>query len=63
MEVKNKNLALLKVGRVTSNDKWPMIYLPKEAIQRLGLRKGQRILVLLDHHEGALIIKPIREGD
>lgn len=63
MEVKNKNFSLIKVGRVTSNDNWPMVYLPKEAIQRLGLRKGRRILVLLDHHEGALIIKPIREGD
>jgi bifunctional DNA-binding transcriptional regulator/antitoxin component of YhaV-PrlF toxin-antitoxin module len=63
MEVENKKLTLLKVSRVTSNDKWPLIYLPKEAIQRLGLRKGRRILVLLNHHKGALIIKPIREGD
>jgi len=58
----NKNFALLKVSRVTSNDKWPMVYLPKEAIQRLGLRKGRRILLLLDYHNGALIIKPIQEA-
>ena len=61
MEV-DKKLAVLKVARVTSNDKWPMVYLPKEAIQRLGLRKGRRILLLLDHHNGALIIKPIQEA-
>ncbi|MEM3629148.1 MAG: AbrB/MazE/SpoVT family DNA-binding domain-containing protein [Candidatus Bathyarchaeia archaeon] len=57
MEV--KNLTPVKVTRVTSNDRWPLIYIPKEAVQELGLKKGQRVLMLVDHSIGALIIKPV----
>ncbi|MBW2674220.1 MAG: AbrB/MazE/SpoVT family DNA-binding domain-containing protein, partial [Deltaproteobacteria bacterium] len=38
---------------------WPLIYLPKEAIQRLGLKRGTRILISIDGDE-RLIIRPIK---
>jgi len=56
-----KNLMPLKVAKITSNDEWPLLYLPKAAIEKLGLRKGRRVLILLDHD--ALVLKPIPEGE
>jgi len=57
---KHKNLIPIKIGRVTSNDNWPMIYIPKEAINKLSLQKGARIIILMDLAEKTLIIKPIQ---
>jgi len=37
-----------------------MIYIPKEAIDKLSLQKGARIIILMDLAEKTLIIKPIQ---
>jgi len=49
----------IKITKVCANDSWPLIYLPKEAIQRLGLKRGTRILISIDGDE-RLIIRPIK---
>ena len=54
-----RNLVPIKVGRVTSNDEWPLIYIPAEAIRKLGLRKGARIIMLIDAEQKRLIIQKL----
>lgn len=49
----------IKVTKVTSNDAWPLIYLPKEAVTRLGLRKGRRVILYIEGDE--LIVQPVEE--
>jgi len=55
----NLDLWLLKVGRVSSNSNWPLIYLPRAAIEFLKLKKGTRYLMLIDKRNMSLIIKPL----
>jgi hypothetical protein len=51
----------VKIAKVCSNDEWPLLYLPKVAVEKLGLRKGRRVVILLDNRNGALVIKPVPE--
>jgi hypothetical protein len=53
----------LRVARVSTNDHWPLIYLPKAAVETLGLGRGRRVLILLDKRRGALILKPVLEEE
>jgi len=53
------HLIPIKVCRVTSNDTWPLLYLPAEAIRRLGLRKGVRVMILLDSERHRLVIEKV----
>ena len=48
----------IKVTRVCSNDSWPLIYLPKEAVEKLGLTVGKRVLLEITE-DGKLIVKPV----
>jgi hypothetical protein len=58
LEGKVARRILIKEATVSTNDSWPLIYLPKVAIENLGLRRGCRVLVFLDVEEGSLVIKP-----
>lgn len=49
----------VKITTVCSNDTWPLIYLPKQAIEKLGLIKGTKVLLLIDEN-GRLVIEPIK---
>jgi len=53
------NLWPVKVGKVSSNYNWLLIYLPRAAIEILKLKKGTRILMLIDKRNMSLIIKPL----
>ena len=59
--MKFKDSIPVKVAKITSNDQWPLLYLPKIAIEKLGLKKGRRVLIFLDGRSGTLIIKPVPE--
>jgi len=61
MEV--RKMIRLRVARVTSNDEWPLLYLPKPAIEYLDLKKGRKVNVYLDPERKELIIKPLEEGE
>ena len=52
------DLWLLKVGRVSSNSNWLLIYLPRAAIEILKLKKGTKVLMLIDTKNKSLIIRP-----
>jgi bifunctional DNA-binding transcriptional regulator/antitoxin component of YhaV-PrlF toxin-antitoxin module len=56
-----KDLTPVKIAKITSNDQWPLLYLPKIVIEKLGLKKGRRVLIFLDSRSGTLIIKPVRD--
>lgn len=59
MEGEARPLRPVKVTKVTSNDGWPLVYLPKKAVELLGLRKGTEVIMLVDEESKALVIKPI----
>ena len=59
--MENKDLTPVKIAKITSNDQWPLLYLPKIAIDKLGLTKGRRVLLFLDDRSGTLVIKPVPE--
>jgi len=62
MEIKlstKPELIPIKVAKVTSNDDWPLIYLPADAKRLLGLHKGVRVLIYIDTREGSLVIKKV----
>jgi len=59
LEGYNLNLWPVKVGKVSSNYDWLLIYLPRAAIEVLKLKKGTRILMLIDKRNMSLIIKPL----
>jgi hypothetical protein len=62
MEVKKFNdLVPVKVTKICSNDEWPLLYLPKEAIEALNLRKGKKVVIFLNPGDGSLIIKPVEK--
>jgi len=46
------------VSKVTSNDRQPMIYLPKR-LEKVGLKKGVRVLLKWDRERRRLIIEPL----
>jgi len=48
----------VKITKVCSNDSWPLIYLPKEVVKKLGLTIGKKVLLELTE-DGKLIVKPI----
>jgi len=55
------DLIPIKVGRITSNDEWPLVYIPAEAIRRLGLKKGVRVIMFLDYERHRLVIQKVEE--
>jgi len=52
----------IKVARICSNDTWPLLYLPKAAIEELGLRKGVKVLLSINDDK-CLVIRPITKPD
>ncbi|RLE53102.1 MAG: hypothetical protein DRJ30_07170 [Candidatus Methanomethylicota archaeon] len=55
------DLIPIRVGKISSNDSWPLLYIPKLAIEVLGLRKGRKVLILIDRANASLVIKPIED--
>lgn len=53
------NLVPVKTVKISSNDTVPIIYVPKEIRQILGLRKGVKILLYVDHDLKHLVIEKI----
>jgi len=49
---------ILKVTKVTSNNGWPLIYLPKEARDKLGFKIGVKVMIKADER-GRLIIERV----
>jgi hypothetical protein len=56
---KLKNLIPIKVGKVTSNNDWPLLYLPADAVRVLGLRKGVKVIMFIDPEKESLVIKKV----
>lgn len=54
-----KKLLPLRRTRVSTNDSWPLLYIPKPAVEYLGLHKGRRIQFFIDIDDNCLIVKPI----
>jgi len=54
-----KELIPIKVAKVTSNDDWPLIYIPADARRLLGLEKGVRVLICIDPKNQSLVIKRV----
>jgi antitoxin component of MazEF toxin-antitoxin module len=52
-------LKLIKVGKVSANNSWPIIYLPREVTEKLGLRKGVKVFFEVDEEKRALIIRRV----
>ena len=50
-------LVLVKVAKITSNDSWPLLYLPKKVIKALGLRRGVEVKLFMDIENGRLIVE------
>ncbi|MCS7386810.1 MAG: AbrB/MazE/SpoVT family DNA-binding domain-containing protein [archaeon GB-1867-005] len=42
------NLEVIRISKVSSNDSVPLIYLPKKAVERIGLRKGDYVVLATD---------------
>lgn len=59
-----EELIPIRMTRVTSNDRAPLIYLPKEARRLLGLEIGVPVVIYVDLKSNALIVKriEIRKG-
>lgn len=55
-------LFVVKKTKVCKSDNWPIVYIPKFAVENLGLKNGQPILLLFDPALRALLIKPIKEA-
>jgi len=58
--MEGKKLIPLRTARVTSNDNWPLLYLPKPAIEYLDLKKGTKVNVYIDPERKELVIKPLK---
>jgi len=56
---KISDLIPIKVSKVSTNDDWPLIYLPKEAIKRLDLKKGDKVILYLNLDGSRLIIEKV----
>jgi hypothetical protein len=62
VEVKKvTGLIPVKIAKVCSNDEWPLVYIPKVAVEKLGLRKGRPVVILLDNQNKTLVVKPLSE--
>ena len=53
------SLVPVKIVKISSNDTVPIIYVPKEIRQILGLKKGVKILLYVDHDLKHLVIEKI----
>lgn len=49
----------IKITRVSSNDDWPLIYLPAEA-RRAGLERGARVIIYLDPRDNSLVVRRLK---
>lgn len=54
-----EGLIPIRLTKISTNDKAPIIYLPKEARKLLGLEVGTPVLILVDARNQALVIKRI----
>jgi len=43
-----EGMKLIRVSKVTSNDSWPLIYLPKKVVEKLGFKKGCYVALYTD---------------
>jgi len=59
MEGQGLRRIFLREGRISSNDGWPLLYIPRIAIETLGLRKGAKVRLYIDVQDGALVVKPV----
>ena len=48
VEVEVMGETIIKVTKVSTNDGWPLIYLPKEARDKLGFAIGTKVLIKTD---------------
>jgi bifunctional DNA-binding transcriptional regulator/antitoxin component of YhaV-PrlF toxin-antitoxin module len=53
------NLIPVQICKISSNDTVPLIYLPKEVQEILGLRKGTKILLYVDEERKRLVIEKL----
>lgn len=61
VEIKlSTELIPIKIAKVTSNNDWPLIYLPADAKRLLGLEKGVRVLIYVDPEGESLVIKKVK---
>jgi len=49
----------IKITKIGSNKNWLFLYLPKEVIKELQLKKGTRVLILLDKKSHTMVVKPL----
>jgi hypothetical protein len=56
---KLSNLIPIKVAKVTSNNDWPLLYLPADAMRVLGLHKGVKVIIFIDPKKESLVIKKV----
>lgn len=59
----SKGLIPIKVAKVTSNDEWPLIYIPADAKRLLGLSKGVRVLICIDPERKSLVIERVKTAN
>jgi len=55
-----ENLTLIKVSKVTSNDKVLMVYLPKRAVEMLRWKKGVYVAMWVDRNNNRLILELVQ---
>ena len=53
------NLYPVKICTISSNDGIPLIYIPKDVRQILGLEKGVRILLYVDQDSKRLVVEKL----
>lgn len=49
----------IRMTKVTTNDRAPMLYLPKEARRLLGLDVGIPVVIYVDVENRALVVKKV----
>ena len=51
----------IRLSKISSNDRQPLVYIPVEAMKMLNLKRGDNVIIYVDSAENALVIKPIPE--
>jgi bifunctional DNA-binding transcriptional regulator/antitoxin component of YhaV-PrlF toxin-antitoxin module len=56
-----EGLIPIKMTRVTTNDRAPMLYLPREARRLLGLEVGTPVVIYVDVDRKALVVMKVEK--
>jgi hypothetical protein len=49
----------VKLARVSANNDWPLLYLPREVVERLGLRRGVKVMLEMDEEAKVLVVRRV----